>query len=241
MEENMSYKRILLKISGEALYNGGEKYDEKVFMDICNTLKNIRKENTEVAVVCGGGNIFRGKEISSTFQIEQTTGDYMGMLATVMNGLALQSYFNSHDLPAVAYSSFPITNILDHYTKRSALSSLKEGKVVILTGGVGSPFFTTDTGAALRALELDIECILMGKNGVEGVMDKDPRVNKDAKFIKKITYHQVLKDDLKVMDMTAISLLKDSSVEIRVFNMKDISNAYSIIKGEDIGTHIVNN
>lgn len=232
------YKRILLKLSGEALYNGTSNYDEHIFDEIVKTIKEIKKAGIEVAIVCGGGNIFRGKSFSKQFSVDQVTGDYMGMMATVMNGLVLESYFNSHGLKAKAFSSIPIIKILDEYTKRDALKHLEEKDVVILTGGVGSPFFTTDSGAALRALELDIDSIFMGKNGVDGVLDKDPRFNKDAKLIKKTTFNEVLAKDLKVMDATALGLLVGSDVEIKVFNMKDISNALKIINGEDIGTTI---
>lgn len=234
----MNKKRILLKLSGEALFGNTSSYDEKVFSRIVETIKDLQSLDTQIALVCGGGNIFRGKEISKDFSIEQTTGDYMGMLATIMNGLVLQSYFNSHDVKATAVSSFPINNILLPYTKRDALKILENKEVLILTGGVGSPFFTTDSGAALRSLELDIDYILMGKNGVDGVYSKDPRKYSDAKFIKNITYKEVLAQDLQVMDITALGLLKDSNVTIKVFNMSDPYNAYKIINGEDIGTTI---
>lgn len=234
----MNKKRILLKLSGEALFGNTSSYDEKVFDRIVKTINDLQSLDTEIALVCGGGNIFRGKEISKDFSIEQTTGDYMGMLATIMNGLVLQSYFNSHGVKASAVSSFPINNILLPYTKRDALKILENKEVLILTGGVGSPFFTTDSGAALRSLELDIDFILMGKNGVDGVYSKDPRKYDDAKFIKNLTYKEVLALDLQVMDITALGLLKDSNVTIKVFNMSDPYNAYKIIKGEDIGTTI---
>lgn len=234
----MNKKRILLKLSGEALFGNTSSYDEKVFSRIVETIKDLQSLDTQIALVCGGGNIFRGKEISKDFSIEQTTGDYMGMLATIMNGLVLQSYFNSHGVKATAVSSFPINNILLPYTKRDALRILENKEVLILTGGVGSPFFTTDSGAALRSLELDIDYILMGKNGVDGVYSKDPRKYSDAKFIKNITYKEVLAQDLQVMDITALGLLKDSNVTIKVFNMSDPYNAYKIINGEDIGTTI---
>lgn len=234
----MNKKRILLKLSGEALFGNTSSYDEKVFSRIVKTIKDLQSLDTQIALVCGGGNIFRGKEISKDFSIEQTTGDYMGMLATIMNGLVLQSYFNSHGVKATAVSSFPINNILLPYTKRDALKILENKEVLILTGGVGSPFFTTDSGAALRSLELDIDYILMGKNGVDGVYSKDPRKYSDAKFIKNITYKEVLAQDLQVMDITALGLLKDSNVTIKVFNMSDPYNAYKIINGEDIGTTI---
>lgn len=231
-------KRILLKLSGEALYNGSDKYDENTFLKITSTIKEIQKRGIDVAIVCGGGNIFRGKTFSKEFNIDQITGDYMGMMATIMNGLVLQSFFNSHDLKAKAFSSFPVVKVLDEYTIRDASSALDNHEVVILTGGVGSPYFTTDSGAALRALELNIDSILMGKNGVDGVLDKDPRLYSDAKLIKKTTYQEVLAKDLKVMDSTALGLLNGSDVEIRVFNMKDISNAIKIVDGSDIGTII---
>lgn len=232
------HKRILLKLSGEALFNNTTSYDEKTFSEITNTIKKIQSKDIDVAIVCGGGNIFRGKEISKEFNIEQPTGDYMGMLATIMNGLVLESYFNSHGVKAHAFSSFPVIKVIDEYTRREALKALDNHEVIILTGGVGSPFFTTDSGAALRALELDIDYILMGKNGVDGVLDKDPRTNKDAKLIKKMTYNDILSMNLKVMDTTAVGLLASSNVEIKVFNMKDITNAYKILDGVDIGTTI---
>jgi len=233
------YRRILLKISGEALQSKAshEIYDKNVLAGVVKLVKAVREMDIQVALVVGGGNIWRGK-LAPEIGLDKPTGDYMGMLATVMNALALQGSFMASGLKAKVFSALPINNCVEPYTRRHALEALEEGNVVVFAGGVGSPFFTTDTGAALRAREMGVDAILMGKNGVDGVFDADPRTNPGAKLIRHMTYQEMLEKNLQVMDATAVGLLEDSDIAIRVFNMADPENAIRILKGEDIGTTV---
>lgn len=235
----MEFKRILLKISGEALEDKQNhlNYDAKVLANVCSTVKAITSRGVQVAMVVGGGNIWRGN-MAPTIGIEQATGDYMGMLATIMNAMALQAFFEKNGLEVRVMSALPVNACCEPYLRRKAIRHLEKGRVVIFAGGVGSPFFTTDTGAALRAKEINADSIFMGKNGVDGVYDDDPRKNKNAKLIKKMTFHDMLEKNLKVMDNTAIGLLENGNIQIHVFNMNDTDNAVKIIDGEDIGTVI---
>lgn len=235
----MQFKRILLKISGEALEDKAnhQNYDAKVLADVCATVKAITSRGVQVAMVVGGGNIWRGN-MAPTIGIEQATGDYMGMLATIMNAMALQAFFEKNGLQVRVMSALPVNACCEPYLRRKAIRHLEKGRVVIFAGGVGSPFFTTDTGAALRAKEINADGLFMGKNGVDGVYDDDPRKNPDAKLIKKMTFHDMLEKNLRVMDNTAIGLLENGNIKIHVFNMNDTNNAVRIIDGEDIGTVI---
>lgn len=233
------YKRILLKISGEALKGDDEIYNKEFIDKIFQMVKKITDMNTEVAIVVGGGNIWRGN-LASSLDIERKTGDYMGMMATMMNALCLQSYFEGHGLFTRVMSAVECNKICEPYIQRKAVRHLEKKRVVIFAGGIGSPFFTTDTCAALRAKEIEADGIFVGKNGVEGIFTDDPRVNKDAKLIKKITYQEILSKGLKVMDPAAVSLLLDSKVDVKVFNMNDPENAVKVVKGEDLGTLVTN-
>ena len=235
----MQFKRILLKISGEALEDKANhlNYDSKVLANVCSTVKAITSRGVQVAMVVGGGNIWRGN-MAPTIGIEQATGDYMGMLATIMNAMALQAFFEKNGLEVRVMSALPVNACCEPYLRRKAIRHLEKGRVVIFAGGVGSPFFTTDTGAALRAKEINADSIFMGKNGVDGVYDDDPRKNKNAKLIKRMTFHDMLEKNLKVMDNTAVGLLENGNIQIHVFNMNDTDNAVRIIDGEDIGTVI---
>lgn len=233
------YKRILLKISGEALEDKNEHspYSHAFLDEICSIVSSITKMGTEVAIVVGGGNIWRGK-LAESLGIERCQGDYMGMLATIMNAMALQSYFEKNGLVTRVMSAIPVNDCCEPFITRKAISHLDKKEVVIFAAGVGSPFFTTDTAAALRAKEINADGIFMGKNGVEGVYDDDPNINKNSKLIKRITYKEILSRGLKVMDSTAVGLLEDSNIHIRVFNMNNPLNAIKVVKGEDIGTLI---
>lgn len=235
----MTYKRILLKISGEALEDKEDHqiYSPKTLANICNTVKKITAMGVQVAMVVGGGNIWRGN-LSSTIGIDQATGDYMGMLATIMNAMAVQAFFENNGLDVRVMSALPINACAEPYIRRKAIRHLEKGRVVIFAGGVGSPFFTTDTGAALRAKEINADSIFMGKNGVDGVYDDDPRKNPKAKLLKRVTYHDILANSLKVIDNTTVGLLSESDIKIHVFNMADTDNAVRILNGEDIGTII---
>lgn len=233
------YKRILLKLSGEALKGNGEIYDTEYLQKVYVIVKKIVDMGTEVGIVVGGGNIWRGR-LASDLGIERTTGDYMGMLATIMNAMCLQSYFEDRGLVTRVLSAVPVDACCEPYIRRRAIRHLEKKRVVIFAGGIGSPYFTTDTTAALRAKEINAEGIFMGKNGVEGVYTDDPRTNKDAVLIKKISYQEILAKGLKVMDSTAVGLLSDSDIDIRVFNMNDPENAVRVVKGEDLGTLVTN-
>lgn len=233
------YHRILLKISGEALKGDDDIYSAVFLEKIYEIVKKITDMGTEVAIVVGGGNIWRGR-LASSLGIERTTGDYMGMLATIMNAMCLQSYFENHGLITRVMSAIPVNQCCEPYIRRKAIRHLEKKRVVIFAGGVGSPYFTTDTSVALRAKEINADGIFMGKNGVEGIYTDDPRVNKDATLIKKISYQDILAKGLKVMDSTAVGLLVDSDVDVRVFNMNDPENAVRAVKGEDLGTLVTN-
>jgi uridylate kinase len=234
-----TYKRILLKISGESLEDkkNHTPYDPAFLERIYKVVKSITSKGTEVALVVGGGNIWRGN-MAAALGIDRASGDYMGMLATIMNAMAIQSYFEEKGMVTRVMSAIPVNDCCEPYIRRKAIRHLEKKRIVIFSAGVGSPFFTTDTAAALRAKEIGADCILMGKNGVEGIYDDDPKLNPAAKFIKKITFQQLLSRNLKVMDNTAVGLLIGSPIVVRVFNMADPSNAIKVVEGSDIGTTI---
>lgn len=194
-------------------------------------------EGVQISIVIGAGNIWRGKS-AKTIGIEPTTADYMGMLGTIINALALQSCLELHNVPCRVLSAVNVAEVSEPYIRRRALRHLEKGRVVIFAGGTGNPFFTTDTAAALRAKEMNCDAILMAKNGAEGVLSADPKVDSSAKLIKNITYLELLKKNLRVMDNTAISLLADSDIDLRVFNINDRNNFKRVMNGEDIGTTI---
>lgn len=233
------YKRIMIKISGEALEDKENHLPYKPdFIESIYTMVNqICQKGVEIMIVVGGGNIFRGR-VASSIGVDRATGDYMGMLATIMNAMALQSYFESRGLDCRVMSALPLNACCEPYIRRKALRHLEKKRVVIFAAGIGSPYFTTDTCTALRAKEMMADCIFMGKNGVDGVYSDDPRQNRKAKLLRKITYHEILAESLQVMDNTAVGLLEDTDIEIRVFNMADPQNAVRLVEGEEIGTLI---
>jgi len=233
------YKTIVLKLSGEALADGKDKsiLDAKKLQAVADTVARIRKMGVQVAVVVGAGNIYRGK-LSEKIGIEHSTGDYMGMLGTIINALALQSAFEEKGLEVRVMSSINVPQVCEPYIRRKAIHHLKNDRVVIFAGGTGNPYFTTDTTATLRAREVGADAILMAKNGIEGVYDSDPRVNKDAKFLPKLTYREVIERKLGVMDLTAVALLDDSPIKINVFDMENPDNIVKVLLGEKIGTLI---
>jgi uridylate kinase len=231
----MAYKRILLKLSGEALM-GKEGYgiDPVTMRDIAVQVKTVRETGVQVAVVVGGGNIYRGMRAEQQ-GIERTTGDYMGMLATLMNCLALQDNLERLGLSARVQSAIEMSAVAEPYIRRKAISHLEMGRIVIFAGGTGNPFFTTDTAAALRAVEIGADVILKATR-VNGVYDKDPEVHGDAVFFAEISYMDVLTQGLKVMDATAISLCMENRVPIIVFNLRDKDNMRKAVLGETVGT-----
>ncbi|MDD5928100.1 MAG: UMP kinase [Firmicutes bacterium] len=229
------YKRVLLKISGEALA-GSERFgiNEEMTRKVAGEVKQIHDLGVEVAIVVGGGNFWRGR---TSKDMDRATADYMGMLATVMNSLALQDAFLALGVPAKVQTAIEMREIAEPYARRKALSHLESGDVVIFGAGTGNPFFSTDTTAALRAAEIDAEVILLAKN-IDGVYDSDPAVNPDAKMFTELTHMDVVEKDLKVMDLTAATLCKDNNIKIHVFAIAEEGNVLKAIAGEKIGTII---
>lgn len=233
------YKRVLLKLSGEALQDSEEKsiFSAEILNNIAEAIKKMTNQGIEVAVVVGAGNIWRGK-MAQTIGIEPATADYMGMLGTIINALALQSSLEKHEVDCRVLSAINVNEVAEPYIRRRALRHLEKKRVVIFAGGIGNPFFTTDTAAALRAKETNCDAILMAKNGTDGVLSADPKLDKTATLIEEITYREMLTKNLKVMDSTAVSLLQESTIEIRVFNINDLSNLKKVLDGEKVGTTI---
>jgi uridylate kinase len=234
--EKPAFQRILLKLSGEALM-GDLEYgtDAGTVEAIAKQLKSVRDRGVEVAVVLGAGNIYRGLK-GAAAGMDRATADYMGMLAIVMNALTLQDALEKDGVYTRVLSALTISEVAEPYIRRRAMRHLEKGRIVIFAAGTGNPFFTTDTAAALRALEMHAEIILMAKNGVEGVYTADPKEDPDAEFIPEITAREAIARDLKVMDSTALSLCMDNRLPINVFNMNDERNIERIVSGERVGT-----
>src|SRR3954462_2728200 len=236
MNREPAFSRVLLKLSGEALM--GELpfgTDPQRIASIAQSVKQVTDRGVEVAIVVGGGNIYRGLE-GAAAGMDRATGDYMGMLATVLNALALQDALEKLGQHTRVQSAITISEVAEPYVRRRAMRHLEQGRVVIFAAGTGNPFFTTDTAAALRALEVHAKAILMAKNRVEGVYDADPATNPDAKFIPRITHREAIEQGLKVMDSTALSLCMDNDLPIYVFNMAEEGNLDRIVSGERVGT-----
>jgi uridylate kinase len=234
------FGRILLKLSGEALMGRLEFGTDAAEVDrIAAQVAAVRDRGVEVAIVVGAGNIYRGLD-GAAAGMDRATGDYMGMLATVLNALTLQDALERMGQHTRVMSAIDVKEVAEPYIRRRAMRHLEKGRVVIFAAGTGNPFFTTDTAAALRALEIHAEAILMAKNGVEGVYDSDPATNPDAKFIPTITHREAIEQGLKVMDSTALSLCMDNDLPIYVFNMADELNIDRIVSGETVGTLVSN-
>jgi uridylate kinase len=231
------YKRILLKISGEVLTGeGGYGIDPSVIQQIAQEIKEVKNLGAEVAIVIGGGNIFRGIAASSK-GMDRASADYMGMLATVMNGISLQDALEKMDVQTRVQTAIEMREIAEPYIRRKAIRHLEKGRVVIFAGGTGNPYFTTDTTASLRAMEIGAEVILKATK-VDGVYDSDPLLNKRARRYDELTYLDVLKKQLKVMDATAISLCMDHQIPIIVFNLKKRGNIKRVVLGDKVGTKV---
>ena len=230
------FKRILLKLSGEALM-GDLDYgtDPEVVRQIARQIQGLHDRGVEVAVVLGAGNIYRGVSAAAE-DMDRATAAYMGMLAIVLNALTLQDALEKLEVHTRVQSAITISEVAEPYIRRRAMRHLEKGRVVIFAAGTGNPFFTSDTAAALRALEMHAEAILMAKNGVEGVYTADPKSDPNAEFIPEIAARDALQRGLKVMDSTALSLCMDNHVPIYVFNMNDESNIDRIVSGERVGT-----
>ncbi len=230
------YKRILLKLSGEAL-KGETPYgiDPQTVLTIAKQVKDAHDLGVEVGIVVGGGNIWRGKTAEG-LGMDRAQADYMGMLATIMNGLAVQDSLEHLGVPTRVMTALPINEVAEPYIRRRAIRHLEKGRVCIFVGGLGSPYFSTDTACVLRATEIGAEVVLMAKNKTEGVYDSDPRTNPNAKMYETLTFNEILSKDLAVMDSTAASLCKDNKLDLIVFNMNKEGNIVKAVKGEKIGT-----
>ena len=230
------YSRVLLKLSGEALM-GDLAYgtDPERVRAVAQEIASIHARGVEVAIVVGGGNIYRGLAAAAR-GMDRATGDYMGMLATVLNALALQDALEKLEVATRVQSAITISEVAEPYIRRRAIRHLEKHRIVIFAAGTGNPFFTTDTAAALRAAELHAEVVLMAKNGVEGVYTADPAKDPDAEFIPEITHKDALTRGLQVMDSTAFALCMDNNLPIIVFNMADGRNIDKIVSGERVGT-----
>lgn len=232
------YKRILLKLSGEALLGAKQHgIDAETCASFAVQIKEVRDLGVQVALVVGGGNIFRGHVESKRFGLDQSVADYMGMLATVLNGLALQNALEQIDVPTRVMTALQMASIAEPYIRRRAMRHLEKGRVIIFVAGTGNPYFTTDTAAALRAKEINADVILKATK-VDGIYTADPFTQKSAKKYKKLKFIDVLKRKLKVMDSTAISMCMDHNLPIVVFNLKQEGNIRKVVLGEPIGTMV---
>ena len=231
-----AFRRILLKLSGESLM-GDREYglDRETIDAIAEEIVDVQSTGVELALVVGAGNIYRGMAAAAE-GMDRATGDYAGMLATVLNALPLQDALEKEGVYTRVQSAITVAEVAEPYIRRRAMRHLEKGRIVIFAAGTGNPFFTTDTAAALRALEVHAEALLMAKNGVEGVYDADPRVTPDASFLPEITHRQAIEQRLEVMDSTALSLCMDNTLPIYVFNMDDEANIDRIVCGERVGT-----
>jgi len=234
--EKKKYKRVILKLSGEALAGPkGYGIDPVTVDNIAGQIQDLTKLGLDVAVVNGGGNIWRGLSGSSK-GMDRATADYMGMLATIINSLALQDALENRGVPTRVQTAIEMRQIAEPYIRRRAIRHLEKGRVVIFAAGTGNPYFSTDTTASLRAAEIEADAILMAKKGVDGVYDSDPQINPKAKKYDKLPYIEVIQKHLKVMDSTAISLCMDNKIPIVVFDIDKKGNIVKAAKGEEIGT-----
>ena len=231
------YKRVLIKLSGEALANKdtGEIFEANNLKFVAETIKQIHDRGVEIAIVVGGGNIWRGR-LAQSIGVQRSQADYMGMLGTIINALAVQSSLEQIGIESRVMSAIDSKKVAEPYIRRRAIRHLEKGRVVIFGGGIGEPYFTTDTAAALRATDIQCDAIWMAKNGVDGVYTDDPKTNPNAQFISSLTFKEMIEKNLKVMDQTAVSLCMDTPIEVRVFNMSETSNFIKILDGEEVGT-----
>ena len=233
---DLAFKRVVIKLSGAALSGGiGHGLDDETIEKICKSVKDVYDLGIQICIVVGGGNFWRGR---SSEKIERSTSDHMGMLATIINSLRLQATLENMGVPTRVQTAISVHEVAEPFIKRKAERHLEKGRIVIFGAGTGSPFFTTDTTAALRAAEMNADVILMAKNGVDGVYSADPKIDPQAKKYDHITYLDVLNEDLHIMDQTAITLCKDNGIDLCVFNMQEDGNIARACNGESIGTII---
>lgn len=238
-KENLKFKRVLLKLSGEALQgstNTGDSYNKSAVDLIVNEIEKLYETGAQIAIVVGGGNICRGKTLSS-HGVPRTPADYMGMLATTMNGMYLQSILEDRKIPSRVMSAIRIEEVAEPFIYKRAIKHMNCDRVIILTGGSGNPFSTTDTAAALRARELDCEVIIKATK-VDGIYDKDPAKYPDAKKYDYLTYKEAIKQELEVMDMTAFTMCQESNIPIIVCDILGVDNLRKIVEGEKVGTYV---
>ena len=234
------YRRVILKLSGEALADAKDAtiLDHEKLASIANSVAMIRELGVDVGIVVGAGNIWRGR-LADKIGIESSTADYMGMLGTVINALAIQSAIEEKGLSCRVLSAINVPQVCEPYYRRKAISHLEQGRVVICAGGTGNPYCTTDSCAALRALEVNADAVLMAKNAVDGVYDADPRTHKDAKKLTRLTLNAMIERQLAVMDLGAAAMLTGKKKTIRVFSMDDPEAFRKVLSGEDVGTTVV--
>ncbi|HEV3408509.1 MAG TPA: UMP kinase [Gaiellaceae bacterium] len=236
--EGAAFRRVLLKLSGEALLGRQEfGVDPERLETIAREVKAVRGRGVEIAVVVGAGNIYRGMDAAAE-GMDRATADYAGMLATLLNCLALQDALERLEVVTRVLSALTVSEVAEPYIRRRAIRHLQKGRVVIFAAGTGNPFFTTDTAAALRALEIGADAILMGKNAVDGVYDGDPRLDPNAALLPELTHLEAIERGLKVMDVTALSLCMDNNLPIHVFGLDDERNIERVVAGERVGTII---
>lgn len=232
------WRRVLLKVSGEALAGDqAQNIDPKITMSIAREVASVTRLGIEVAIVVGGGNIFRGASWAGSSGLDRSSADYIGMLATVMNAIFLQATMESIGIPTRVQTAFRMSEVAEPYIRRRAVRHLEKGRVVIFAAGTGNPFFTTDTAAALRCAEINAEVVLKATN-VDGVYDDDPRCNPNARLLDTLTYQDVTSKELSVMDMTAITLCQENNIPVVVFNLNKPGNISKAIRGEGVGTLI---
>ncbi len=231
-----NYRRVLLKLSGEALMgNMGYGIDPEVVKEIADEVAEVVATGVQIAIVVGGGNIFRGVKAASA-GMDRATADYMGMLATVMNALALQDSLEDFGIQTRVQTAIEMPQVAEPYIRRRAIRHMEKGRVVILAGGTGNPYFTTDTAAALRAIEIGAEVMLMGKNGIDGVYDADPRTNPEAHRFEQLTHQYALERNLQVMDQSALALCRENDLPVIVFDTLTKGNIERAAFGESVGT-----
>lgn len=236
---SLAYSKILLKYSGEAVAGNQEQgIDPQILRFMSNEIKSIVNLNVSVGLVIGGGNLFRGEQLNQD-GIDRVAGDHMGMLATMMNGIALRDSLERNGIKTRVMSAIPMPGVVEHFDRRIAMQLLDAGFVVIFTAGTGNPFFTTDTAACLRAIEINADVMLKATK-VDGVFSEDPNINPKATFYNSLSFEEAISKNLKVMDTTALTLARDNGMKIKVFNFKKENALLDIVKGETIGTLLKN-
>jgi uridylate kinase len=234
------YKRIVLKLSGEALKGEGRYgIDPTTIKNISLEIKELFDSQIQTVIVCGAGNLWRGKT-GEDLGMDRSQADYIGMLGTIMNALALQDALESIDVPTRVMTALQVNSVAEPFIRRRAIRHLEKNRIVIIAGGTGEPYFSTDTAAALRASELDCEAILLAKNNVKGVYDKDPNKYSDAKFYSNLTYQEILEKNLQVIDQTCCSMAKENNIKLVIFNLNEKGNILKAAKGQHIGTWVTN-